>query len=200
MNGDGRDRIAEALALMRSGEKWEARTLLLDELRSSTDRRSEVLTVLDKHFPLSKRQKKALDDLLTGSDRDAQAIALEVMLDAPDPRFTDALIARAREDEPRAVEALLQVREAYAGEQLEEAFPEPGEAIEHAIARIHAGASGNDIDQEAPPPPSDAPEDTLWGLVDEVRQADALIYGPSGPALKSSAKKKPGSKRVRRVR
>jgi hypothetical protein len=188
------DRVAAALALIKARKKWEARTLLLDELRITSERRNEVLTILDKHFPLSERQQKALAEI--GRSTEPQPGALEVMLDAPDPRFTDSLVSRA-EDEPKALEVLLRVREAYAGDALSELFGESVDpVVARAIERIRAGAGEAPApDVEPPPPPADVPEDRLWGLVDDVRRADADMYGPSEGELKSTARRKPSTKK-----
>ncbi len=192
------DRVSAALALIGSRKKWEARALLLDELRVSSDRRNEVLSILEKQFPLSRRQKKALDEITASND--SPPAALEVMVDAPDPRFTDVLVPRA-EDDPKALEALLRVRERYAAEALAELYPDATGPVALAIERIHSGAGETpDVDLETPPPPPDVPEDRLWGLVDEVRRADLAIYGPSDGKRKSAGRKPSTKKKVRSAR
>ena len=195
------DRVTAALVRLERGKKWDARALLLDELRASSERRAEILLILDRYFPLSPRQQHALAALVRDDD-DELAGALEVAIDAPDPRFTDALLVLARGDDTKALEALLRLREVHAAEGLEAAFPEPEDAVLGTIERIRAGATETDTaSTEQPPPPADAREDELWGLVDDVRRADVVISGSSEPELKASARrKKPASRRVRRAR
>jgi hypothetical protein len=188
------DRLSAALRLVRAGKKWEARARLLDELRASSERRGEVLSILDKHFPLSARQRRALADLRVGI-----TAGLDVMVDAPDPRFSDVLVENA-DEEPKAIEALLRVPEAYSAERLEVVYPSPSPPLSDAIERIRSGAAVEPPDEDPPPPPDSVPEDRMWGLVDEVRRADVAIYGSSEPRRKSTAKKRPATRRVRRAR